>query len=55
MIVTARSIQDLVDIFCQDYTSGVTSNFAPRTGPQDHKNGLPIPHLALYGLKIGPF
>ena len=28
---------------------------APRTGPQDLKNGPPIPHLALYGLKMGPF
>ena len=31
---------------------GVTSNFG---SPQDLKNWPPIPHLALYGLKMGPF
>ena len=31
--------------------SGVTSNFGP---PQDLKNGPTIPHLTIYGLKIGP-
>ena len=35
--------------------SGVTSNFGPScTGPQDRKNGLPIPHLALIWLENGP-
>ena len=34
------------------FDSGVTSNFGP---PQDLKNRLPIPHLVLYGLKMGPF
>ena len=35
--------------------SGVTSNFGPRTGPKDPKNGPPILYLALHGLKMGPF
>ena len=34
------------------HASRVTSNFGP---PQDLKNGPPIPQLALYGLKMGPF
>ena len=39
-------------MFSYSGTSGVTSNFGPPTGS---KKLAPNPHLALYGLKMGPF